>query len=118
VISFSVHPERSDWCVLSCRFRVSLLPACGLLKGTMHKWLSVTWKQQQQEMAQRMARRLELLSAQSGGDEHQAVSTQRLLTLQEAMQAGALPGLTMNVMDDGRNDSNDDNAFLAPSPLS
>ena len=62
VCSFSVHPEHSDWTVLQCHFRVVLLPACGLLKQTVYKWVSGTWKQKQQDMGRRIAQRVELLA--------------------------------------------------------
>lgn len=45
--------------ILACRFRVILLPTCGLLSSTLYKWLSLTWKQKQQEMGERIAKRLE-----------------------------------------------------------
>ena len=40
-------------------FRLCVLPSCGLLKGTVHAWVSGVWKAKQQEVGQRIGRRLE-----------------------------------------------------------
>ena len=58
--TFAPHPEHPDeWSVLSCRFRLCVLPSCGLLKQTVHGWVSGVWKGKQQEVGQRIGRRLE-----------------------------------------------------------
>ena len=58
--TFTPHPEHpEEWSVLSCRFRLCVLPSCGLLKGTVYGWVSGVWKGKQQEVGQRIGRRLE-----------------------------------------------------------
>ena len=57
--TFTPHPEQpNEWSVLSCRFRLCVLPSCGLLKGTVYGWVSGVWKGKQQEVGQRIGRRL------------------------------------------------------------
>ena len=58
--TFTPHPEHPhEWSVLSCRFRLCVLPSCGLLKATVYGWVSGVWKAKQQEVGQRIGRRLE-----------------------------------------------------------
>ena len=58
--TFTPHPDHpAEWSVLSCRFRLVVLPSCGLLKGTVYGWVAGLWKGKQQEVGQRIGRRLE-----------------------------------------------------------
>lgn len=49
---FVDHPQMKDWCELHCRFRLYVLPSCGLLKATLAKWISQTWRGKQHQVSQ------------------------------------------------------------------